>query len=50
MSIYVVIQNGPFYKTPICFYHTEEEAEAYVQKANANNHYKYYWEEVEQGD
>lgn len=48
--IYIVMQDGPFYKRPICFYHTEEEAKAYVKRLNANNHYKYYWEEVDQGD
>ena len=50
MRIYVVIQDGPFHKTPICFYLTEEGAEACVKRMNANSHYKYYWEEVEQGD
>jgi hypothetical protein len=49
MCIYVVIQDGPFHKTPICFYRNEEDAEAFVQKMNANNHYKYYWEEIEEG-
>ena len=49
MYIYVVIQDGPFHKRPICFYYTEEGAEACVQRMNANSHYKYYWEEVEQG-
>ena len=49
MYIYVVIQEGPFHKTPICFYHTEEDAEACVQRMNAKSHYKYYWEEVEEG-
>lgn len=49
MYIYVVIQDGPFHKTPICFYYTEEGAEACVQRMNANSHYKYYWEEIEQG-
>ena len=49
MYIYVVIQEGPFHKTPICFYLTEEGAEACVQRMNAGSQYKYYWEEIEQG-
>ena len=50
MYIYVVIQEDPFHKTPICFYHSKEGAEACVQRMNAHSHYKhYYWEEVEQG-
>ena len=49
MHIYVVIQDGPFHKVPVCFYYTEEEAEAYAQKMGAKSYYNYYWEEVEQG-
>lgn len=49
MCIYVVIKDGPFHKTPICFYHTEEDAKAYVKRMNENSPYEYYWEEVEQG-
>ena len=47
--IYLVMQDGPFHKRPICFYHTEEDAEACVKRMNADSHYQYYWEEVEIG-
>lgn len=49
MYIYIVIQEGPFHKTPICFYYTAEGAEACVRRMREMSQYKYYWEEIEQG-
>lgn len=45
--IYVVFLNGPFYKTPICAYTTEEQAVNDVNERNNGSHYGYYYEEIE---
>ena len=48
--MFVVIQDGPFYKCPVFVFHSEEKADAFVERMNAKDHYKYYWEEVPLGD
>ena len=49
MYVYVVFQVNQFNKNPICFYHTEEGAQACVNRMSAKSNYTYYWEEVEIG-
>lgn len=48
--MFVIIQDGPFHKRPVFIFHSEEKAEAFVEKMNMKGHYSYYWEEVPLGD
>ena len=48
--MFVVIQDGPFHKRPVFIFHSEENADAFVERMNMKSHYKYYWEEVPLGD
>ena len=48
--MFVVIQDGPFHKRPVFIFHSEEKADAFVEKMNMKGHYEYYWEEVPLGD
>ena len=48
--MFIVIQDGPFYKRPVFIFHSEENANALVERMNMKGYYKYYYEEVPLGD